>query len=162
MLPISNTKPKTLRGQPGHVPPKIEKRLWFHQLLPSLSPNLLVAPDVFDKSAPVHTITSKTCHLRAFYYIDYSPFPSPGEGEWTFSSVLPSYLHAVSVTDRLPPPLVSAELYSSYTASKKSAGQLAKMSATQSQKQQNVDGKLGDCFSRAVQYRKRHTCLADV
>ena len=36
-------------GQSGHVPPEIEKRLCFHQILQPFATNVLVSPNIFDK-----------------------------------------------------------------------------------------------------------------
>jgi len=44
-----------LRGQPGHVPPIIEKRPCIYHFLPPFAPpnTLVCPPNIFDKSAPV-------------------------------------------------------------------------------------------------------------
>ena len=42
-----------LWGQPGRVPPIIEKLQCIHQLLTPFAPKILFAPNIFDKSMPV-------------------------------------------------------------------------------------------------------------
>ena len=43
-----------LGGQPGHMPPIIEKRRCIYHFFTTLPPNILVCPpNIFDKSAPV-------------------------------------------------------------------------------------------------------------
>ena len=57
------THRRRLSGQPGHVPPIIEKRRCIYHFLPPFAPN------IFDKSTPVCRPTRDTaCRLKSYYF----------------------------------------------------------------------------------------------
>src|SRR6218665_3329834 len=69
------THMRRLSGQPGHVPPIIEKHPCIYHFLPPFAPN------IFDKPTPVCT-RDTACRLKSYYfrqlYFFYFPLQFPG------------------------------------------------------------------------------------